>query len=159
MPHHMTKPTSRWACPRRCGISGVRRNDCVPAGFRQMPRSIFQLLVAVVIDDAFSQPFRLVMLVLLSNHVKRDWTAGFAGEVAVERMTGVEPAKGKPDSPTPVQITRPPPYRLPTFCPHSHAAASRPCARRACPDQPRTDPRRCRASSPRSCARSVFARP
>ena len=61
-------------------------------GFRQMPRSIFQLLVAAVIDDAFSQPFRLVMLVLLSNHVKRDWMAGFAGEVAVERMTGIEPA-------------------------------------------------------------------
>ena len=37
-------------------------------------------------------PFRLVMLVLLSNHVKHDWTAGLAGEVAVERMTGIEPA-------------------------------------------------------------------
>ena len=60
-----------------------------------MNPGIFQLLVAVVIDDAFSrvsQPFRLVMLVLLSNHVKHDWTAGLAGEVAVERMTGIEPA-------------------------------------------------------------------
>lgn len=72
---------------------------------------------------------------------------------------GLEPYGEKPLRPTPVSIMRLSKPHLPTFCPHSHAPASHPCAPTARPDHHRKGRRTHPTSWPRSCAPTAVARP
>lgn len=75
------------------------------------------------------------------------------------RPAGVEPYGEKPLRLTPVSIMRLSKPHLPTFCPHSRAPASHPCAPTARPDHHRKGRRTRPTSWPRSCAPTAVARP